>query len=149
MFGFGPYSPIYNPYSSPFYGYGMGMGYATPMLQPHQVEAESPTAFGGRGKTDTSAKIFGIGALAIAAAAIITHGKLAKGKEVKKIFDENDNLVTGFWKRRRIKRAAKAAEWVENQVAAGNTNIKRPGFIKRTWNTLTFRRWKNHIRPAT
>lgn len=142
MFGIGgysPYSPIYNPYSSPF-GYGMGMGCTMPMLQPHETEAESPTTFGGRSKSDTSAKIFGIGALAIAIGAIITHGKMKiNSKEVEA------GTKKGFWARRADRRAAKRLLKAENNAkqealrleeqkaiaeAKANAPAKR-GFFKR------------------
>lgn len=117
MFGIGgysPYSPIYNPYSSPFgmgMGMGMGMGCATPMLQPHETEAESPTTFGGRSKSDTTAKIFGIGALAIAIGAIITHGRMkVNSKEIEA------GTKKGFWARRADRRAANKILKAENKA---------------------------------
>lgn len=114
MFGIGsysPYSPIYNPYSSPFgmgMGMGMGMGCATPMLQPNETAAESPTTFGGRSKSDTSAKIFGIGALAIALGAIITHGRVLKSTETV--------AKEGFWARRATRKAANRLIKAENNA---------------------------------
>lgn len=119
MFGYGNYSPLYSPlyspFSNPYYGTGMGMNYGTPVLQKNMGEEKDLTTFSGDTKKDTSAKIYGIGALAIAAAAIITHGKLSKvkGKDIEKLFDADGNEITGFWKRFKAKRAIKKAAKAE------------------------------------